>query len=1242
MNNTNRILQWNCRGYRSRYEDICNILSSLQPSIVLLQETMLNESPSRPPKGYNIYTEFNSPTPGKGLAILIRRDTPHMKISIQTNLQAMAYRVGLDRQYTICNIYSSPSDTLHLNDLTALIDQLLPPIIICGDFNSRHPMWDRICALQDARSRVIETESTLLSTSLVVLKSGIATHFHTQTATSSAIDLSLCTADVSTEMSWRTLDDLYGSDHYPVVIEVSNENPYAAEPRYMEHRANWTRFNRETSIRNSEDLLSHHNCDELVDIFTELIIKAADIAIPKSSCILRPTKVPWWSAECQIAVDQRRDAYKKYNRSKLIIDKINYCKMRAMAKRVQAEAKRSSWQRFVNSLNVNTPMSKIWKRIRKIRGKYSNYSAPCLLKDGQHITDEAELAEIMASHYEKISSNESYSTKFQRIRRRNESVLDFRSVDEEDYNCPITTLELRRNLSLCANTAAGEDKITYNMIRNSHETAVDFLLAIMNKIYLTGEYPRRWQSAIVLSFPKPGKPSTIEENYRPISLTSCVSKLMEKIINTRLSIVLENSKLIPDNQFGFRRMHSTTDALNKLTTDVNNSLDNKQHVLCVSFDMKKAYDTTWRYGILKAIHNFGMRGSLPVFVQNYLTSRMFRTKIGNALSDYHTLDQGVPQGGVLSCTLFSLAINGVLGCIPGNVESILYVDDLLIYCSGNYVPVLERRLQTTINKIQEWTESHGFTFSPSKTNCIHFHRKRKFQTPLKLTLNNIIIPNRETIKYLGMEVDFKLTWKNHIKTLKIDCMKRLDILKCVSHTNWGSDSTTMLRLYRSIIRSKLDYGSFIYSSASVSTLKLLDPVHNAAIRLCTGAYRSSPALSLFCESGEYPLDMRRSQLLMQYHSRSLQAPSTIAFSYVQQGIILNPNTRSTTASRIMDTCEKLNLNIAAMPFSFGEVPTWQLLPNSKCDTYAYPKKDTCSDQTMRSYFNEHIEQYHGHETHIYTDGSKSEDGVGCSAVSITGSKKMRLMTESSIFTAELCGILSGIQIANTTHGGSLVIFCDSRSALQVVDHYDSTHPLIRKIVVWLIKLQKKGKYIKFCWCPAHVGIAGNERADQIATNIARSDSIISNDETPYRDWYPVIRHRIKEQWTDQWLQVEANKLRKLKETVVQWKSSQVDNRKHSIILTRLRIGHTKITHQFLMEQGPVPYCEDCIVPLTVKHLLAECPSNSETRIRYYPTCANLDTDATLALVLREKPDESYDLHRLLSYLRDIGVMDEII
>ena len=171
-------------------------------------------------------------------------------------------------------------------------------------------------------------------------------------------------------------------------------------------------------------------------------------------------------------------------------------------------------------------------------------------------------------------------------------------------------------------------------------------------------------------------------------MTSCVGKLLEKILNTRLAMVLESSGVLPAHQFGFRRMHSTHDALNRFISDVAGALNAKQEVVCVSFDMRKAYDTTWRFGILQTLFDVGLRGSLAYTIQSYLANRTFRTKIGTALSSVHSFDQGVPQGGVLSCTLFSLAINGILQSVPEDVKAALYVDDLLIYCCGKFVPGL--------------------------------------------------------------------------------------------------------------------------------------------------------------------------------------------------------------------------------------------------------------------------------------------------------------------------------------------------------------------------------------------------------------------------------------------------------------------------------------------------------------------------------------------------------------------------
>ena len=1237
-NPLHKIIQWNCQGYRAKYEDLCELLNQENPAIVILQETMLNQQPLRPPNSYSVYSDFHAPTPGNGLATLIRRDIPHSILNIQTDLQASAFRIQLSKQYTLCNIYLPPRKPIRLNEISSLIDQLPPPVIVGGDFNSRHPLWDARCNQPDARSRTIE--NMLLSSPLSILNSGKATHFHTQTGTTSAIDITLCSSILSTDLSWFTLDDLYGSDHYPIVIAEVELEPYLPETRFLEHRADWNTFQQNTVIADYETLIDHNTIDELIEFYNDHIINAAKISIPKSSNKTYPKTVPWWTPECTNANRERKIALRRYQRSKLIADKIAYCRARAIAKKTKNESKKLSWQKYITSININTPMSKIWKKIRKIRGTYQNTKPPYLIKNNQIITDSSEVAEMMASHYETISSNRNYNQQFRRLQQTQEHPINFNTLQDLQYNSPLTIIELKRMLSLCGNSATGIDKISYAMIKKSDESSQNFLLSIMNKIFDSGIFPTLWRTSTVLSFPKPGKIPTIEENYRPISLTSCVGKLMEKIINTRLTIILENSRLIPSHQFGFRKMHSTIDALNKFSTDIINALNQKEQILCVSFDLRKAYDTTWRHGIIKAIFEFGLRGKLPIFLQQFLQNRKIKAKIGNSYSDYHNLEQGVPQGSVLSCTLFSIAISGILNATRNNINAILYVDDLLIYTQGNYRPSMERRIQTAINSINHWATTHGFTFSAPKTNCIYFHQKRKWQPLAHLTINGSIIPHRESIKYLGLIFDYKMTWAEHVKGIKNDCMSRLDILKCLSHTSWGSDRTIMLRLYRAIIRSKLDYGCTIYSSAKENVLKQLEPVHNAAIRLCTGAYRSSPMMSLYAESGEAPLKSRRSQLIMQYYARTLQLQTSAIYPYVQHVQETN-HIKATPANLIKQNLNKLNLDITTLSFKFSDQPTWQINPHILCTNHDYPKKDSCHSHTMRGFFNEHMRQHHSHQFPIYTDGAKNETGVGCSAASLRGCIRMKLMPESSIFTAELCGLLCALKIVESINQQEFIIFCDSRSALSITMHYDSTHSLISKIIRYCLKLKRMNKKVQFCWCPSHVDIPGNEKADKMATEVATSNCQVINQKTPYRDWYSIIKRKVREAWSEEWRDVEANKLRTLKETIDCWPSSNQPNRKLSIILTRLRIGHTKLTHQYLMENREQPYCEDCIVPLTVKHVVAECPSFSDIRRRIYPTTSE-DHIATMRTILTENPHQQYEANKLLQFIREAGIHDEII
>uniref|UniRef100_A0A2P2I4G8 RNA-directed DNA polymerase from transposon X-element n=1 Tax=Hirondellea gigas TaxID=1518452 RepID=A0A2P2I4G8_9CRUS len=242
---------------------------------------------------------------------------------------------------------------------------------------------------------------------------------------------------------------------------------------------------------------------------------------------------------------------------------------------------------------------------------------------------------------------------------------------------------------------------------------------------------------------------------------------------------LETSAVLPPLQYDFRKMRSAVDALVRFTSDISAAFVNKEHLVCVFFDMMKAYDTTWRRGILNVVHDIGIRGSMAFFIVNFLQDRNFRTRVGQEFSNAHHQEEGVPQRNVLSCSLFSLAINNIITDLPRNILSSLCVDDLMIYLTSANLPSLERRLQLAINKVSSWATTHGFTLSTNKTAAVHFNRKRGYAEP-SLFLNNIMITMSPTAKFLGMILGQKLNWKEHIKRLKNNCMKRLNVLRCIS------------------------------------------------------------------------------------------------------------------------------------------------------------------------------------------------------------------------------------------------------------------------------------------------------------------------------------------------------------------------------------------------------------------------------------------------------------------------------
>ena len=338
----------------------------------------------------------------------------------------------------------------------------------------------------------------------------------------------------------------------------------------------------------------------------------------------------------------------------------NYRVFRAKARRTFRDSKRKSWKQYVSKLNSRTSIKKVWDMVRKIHGKGKSASVNHLKKTNTHVTSKKDIADTLADNFSEKSS-ENYSAKFRKIKDQQEKQkLKFTSDNTESYNSKFSFSELTDALSKAHDSSQGPDDIHYQLLKHLPSSSPSILLEIYNSIWATGNIPKSWKEATIIPIPKPDKDHTDPSNYRPIALTSCVCKTMERMINDRLTWFLESNNIITNFQSGFRHQRSTNDHLVRLETFIREAFIKKVHLVSVFFDLEKAYDTTWKYGSMKDVHDIGLKGRLPLFLQNFLTDREFKVKVGSTLSELHNQEQGVPQGSILSVTLFSLKINNIV------------------------------------------------------------------------------------------------------------------------------------------------------------------------------------------------------------------------------------------------------------------------------------------------------------------------------------------------------------------------------------------------------------------------------------------------------------------------------------------------------------------------------------------------------------------------------------------------------
>lgn len=1226
-----QILQWNVRGLLHNLDDIRELLNKHTPKVLCVQETHLKSTQTNFLKQYAIFRKDRDDAAASsgGVAIIVDKGVACKQLNLRTSLEAVAVRAVLfGKLLTITSIYIPPCYQLSKTQFQSFIDELPPPYIVVGDLNAHNPLWGD--SRLDARGRLIE--HFLFSSGACLLNKKEPTYYSTTHNTYSSIDLSIVSSTLIPYLEWSVVKNPFGSDHFPIMLKLTKEDTCSPDfPRWNTKSANWELF-RESTFLDGDDI-GDFNIDDAVAYLTAFIIDAAVKCIKQTNGMTNKRRIPWWNDDCRKARNSQNKAWRLLRNYPTAENLVNFKQVKSQARRTRRLAKKESWNRYISGINSYTDETKVWNRVNKLMGRES-HPLPLVNSRGESLEEQAD---CLGEHFEYVSSASHYTETFLRFKEREErQPLKCKRPSSEAYNCPFTLAELKASLACCNNSAPGGDRIMYEMIKYLHPEALKTLLTLYNTMWAAGYIPLLWKEAIVIPVLKQGKDPSLAASYRPIALTSCLCKLYEKMVNRRLIHFLESNSILDPLQCGFREGRSTIDHLVRIETYIRDAFIHKQVVLSVFLDLEKAYDTTWRFGILRDLAAMGIHGNMLNTIESYLSNRTFRVKVGNALSRSFTQETGVPQGGVLSCTLFLVKMNSLQSVIPSAMFYSVYVDDVQMSFKSCNMSICERQVQLGMNKFSKWADENGFKINTQKSTCVLFSNKRGVMPLPSIAIKGDQLSVSSEHKFLGTTLDSKLTFIPHIKYVKMKCLKAMNVLKLLSRTTWGSDRKCLLKLYKSLVWSRLDYASIIYHSATPSALKILDPVHHLGIRLATGAFRTSPIQSLYVESNQWSLHLQRSYSSFIYFIKvraNIKHPSYSTINDMTAATLFHnrPAARKPFSLRVRNLSEEMDvplLELCPMPTAKLLPPwQWQLI---HCDTSFVEITKHAPEAHIKMHFRQLQSNYSCVE--FYTDASKSHAGVAYAAVGPSFSESGVLHPETSIFTAEGYALLSAVKHIRKSNIQKSVIFTDSLSVVNALKSlFRFKNPVIIELYSVLCTAYMSNQHVTICWVPGHRSIEGNVLADQMATSIILR-AINPTATVPATDLKPFLRKKLRSHWQRLWDTEINNKLHLIKPQLGYWPSA-TRTRRTDVLFCRLRIGHTYGTHSFLLTGDEPPTCGRCGERLTVLHVLLECPEAERERKKYFPLAYRYHLPLHPIMFLGEEP--LFDAKSVLGFLKDV-------
>ena len=1227
------ILQWNCNGIVAHQNELKKHIAENRNKydIICLQETHLKPDKKFSVAGYNVVRRDRVDGSKGGVITLVKEYLNYTQLSNPVNIECIRIQIKLVSSYlTVANIYLPPDKAIDKGELSKIFGH---QTIVTGDINAKSKLWGSPVS----NERGLIFEELIATHNAAVINTGQPTYQH-HSGSRSHLDVSMVSSTLAARSNWTVLNNTMGSDHCPTVITINEKDAYiekAGPSRFKLSKADWGKFK---GICN-ETLTRETTYDKDIDVnsrrITEVITSAAQRCIPKPKpgrAKLQHNPVPYWNEQCKTAIYARNRARNKLN-NKITPENVeNYKKLKGLAQKTVKEAASDYWQEFCGTLNRTTNLSVVWNMTKKMNGIVSQRKPGNFEHNGKLIETDLEKANSFAESFAKISSNSNYSHAFMQYKQQAEKEYDEILTKTEKINQTDSTLddpfnlsELRRAIrETKKHSAPGDDGISYEMLQHLSKRSTKILLELYDRVWTEGKMPQDWRHSIVKPVLKSGKDPQAISSYRPISLTSTVGKIMEKLVTNRLTYYVEKNKLLANVQSGFRKGRSTTDHIIRLQDTINKYNCSRGYTAAVFIDFQSAYDMLWHKGLLRKLSGMGINGKAFAYIEQFVTNRTMQVRVGSELSVTHNLENGTPQGSIISPLLFLIMINDLPNDIT-ETETTLFADDSCLFKSGRNLDFILHKMQNSLNKLVEWCDLNGFKISKEKTVAVLFTHRRDHIDGI-LRINGSPVKVERKAKFLGIVFDSRLTWNDHVNYVVEKCKKRLNLLRAISGNSWGANKKTLLMIYRSLIRSVLDYGAIALDSMSKQNKQKFDSIQAQALRIASGAVRGTSNAAMQVDMGEPPLQLRRLQQQLQYTvkvksteehpARKIFEPhwTTLCGKYTENSEPIYSKVRDFIREH-----QTIDWDSPRLPPS----PPWRRKECSVDISVSKAGNKKHSPETVNSMARERIDACK-EDIHIYTDASKNLEGKTAAAFCIPELEieySARLTDGITIFTAELMAIkLSLLWIVENSNNikshKNISLFSDSLSALKAIKtgKTDCRPNMLNEIYELINIIDQK---VTLVWIPSHQGIKGNEKADQGAQQATKKQFVDLDVNLELKEINHVIMQCITEKWQNAWTSsIHGKFYRKIEPTVSSKIKYSHSSRAKEVTVSRLRFGKCRLNDYLCsIKAADSEKCSECgVATETVEHFVLDCP-NSELCKIIRATCKSLGIEPKIEITL---------------------------